>query len=268
MVNQPHSPTGEFRPNKYQTRQRVREDELGEVVRAIQTDTGSEVALLQLRRQFYRAPVETMQRLRMAAAEAKTLNHPSVVQVVDFQLDHRGGDLFIAMTFIDGETLRTWLASRSAGVSLSTAAKIVADLADAFHHIGENGRRWVHPVVNPDKIIITQKQIGRTDHPVMVDLGFVHLFSIYGGIASEPTTRDQEDVHALGVLFFDLLSGGFPSDYGKADLRFAEQRQVEQGINELTLRLHIAPSTLWTTLRRALAVDPTQRFASPAEFGR
>lgn len=267
-MNQLQSPVGISRRNNYQTRKRVREDELGEVVRAVQIDMGREVALLQLDRSFHRVPEETLQRLRMAAAEAQTLEHPSVVQVVDFQLDRKDKDLFIAMTFVNGETLRNWLVNRPAGVSLSTAAKIVADLADALHHVKENGRRWVHPVVDPDKIIITQKQIGRTDHPVMVDLGFVHLFSIYGDAASEPTAREQGDIHALGILFFDLLNGGFPSEYGRVDLRFVEQRQVELGVNELVQRLNTAPPTLWAILRRTLAVDPAQRFADLAEFGR
>lgn len=184
------------------------------------------------------------------------------------------------MKFVAGDTLRTWLVNQPAGVDLFVAARIVAELADAFQSILDNGWTRVHPVVDPDKIIITQNERGRTDYPVLVDLGFLDALGEWNNITNG---RAQEDVYALGLLLFDLVKGFFPPEYGASHFRFVEQRQVEQEIDELieklagagqdtpeiddpgAFRKTVVPA-LDTALRRALAIDPAQRFADPGEF--
>jgi hypothetical protein len=268
MTSQQHPPYGESLRDKYVPQQKVRNDSVGAVFRALDKANGDVVAWLELYRQFSYVEPKTLKRLSEVADQAKKIQHPSVVNVIDFQLDQKNA-LVIVMRFAAGDTLRTWLANQAAGVDVRTAARIVADLAAALQYILDNGLTDVHPGVNPDTIIITQDEPGKTDHPVMVDLGFLYALGDWGAAANTRDVRAREDVHALGQLFFDLLSGFFPSENGATHFRFAEQSQVEDAIKKLVNPAPDAsPGALQTILQRALAVDPAQRFADPGEFRR
>jgi len=255
---------GESLNNHYLRHQEVRNDSIGRVFRATANTTGAEVAWLELYPQFRFVQAQALERLRIAATQATAIQHLSVVRVVEFQLDQKNA-LVVVMTFVAGDTLRTWLGNQATGVAIPTAAKIVSDLADALQYILDNGWTMVHPAVDPDKIIVTQNQPGRTNHPVLVDLGFLDALGEWGNAANG---RGQEDVHALGLLLFDLLNGFFPSEYGASHFRFAEKSQVEMEIGELVKNRSAVPPALADILRRAMAIDPAQRFANPGEFGR
>lgn len=260
--------------DKYQRQQKVRNDSVGEVFRALDKANGGAVAWLELYRQFQYVQAQTLDRLREAATEATAIRHASVARVIEFQLDQKNAQV-IVMEFFAGDTLRTWLANQPAGVDLFVAARIVAELAHALQSILDAGQTKVHPVVDPDKIIITQNERGRTDYPVLVDLGFLDALGEWNNTTNG---RAQEDVYALGLLLFDLVKGFFPPEYGASHFRFVEQRQVEQEVVELFEKLagsgqdkqkridELAATK--SMMMRALAVDPAQRFADPGEFGR
>ncbi|HHY58597.1 MAG TPA: hypothetical protein GYA08_24530 [Chloroflexi bacterium] len=241
---------------KYQ--QKLRNDSVGEVFRALSLK-GETVALLELYPHFKHVQAEALERLRRAVTQAKTIEQPNIAHVINFQLDH-SYRLVVVMKFVEGDTLRTWLANQARGVDVLTVARIVAHLAKALQYILDNGLTSVHPVIDPDKIVMTRHD----NQPVLVDLGFLEALM---GWSNAENGRGQEDVYALGLLFFDLLRGFFPAQYGASHLRFTEQSQVEGEVAKLVESWPaMAPATA-DILQRALAIDSAQRFASPGELG-
>jgi len=79
---------------------------MGRVFRAYDPKLGREVALKRLHLGAASHGTDVARMLREAKAMA-ALAHPNVVPVYDVDVDH--GALFIAMEFVDGATLRTWL---------------------------------------------------------------------------------------------------------------------------------------------------------------
>lgn len=87
MTSQQHPPYGESLRDKYVPQQKVRNDSVGAVFRALDKANGDVVAWLELYRQFSYVEPKTLKRLSEVADQAKKIQHPSVVNVIDFQLD-------------------------------------------------------------------------------------------------------------------------------------------------------------------------------------
>ncbi|MBK6918159.1 MAG: tetratricopeptide repeat protein [Deltaproteobacteria bacterium] len=83
---------------------------MGRVFRAYDPKLGREVALKRLHVRVGPRSNDGARMLREAKAMAQ-LAHPNVVSVFDVDLDH--GALFIAMEYVEGVTLRTWLRRRA-----------------------------------------------------------------------------------------------------------------------------------------------------------
>src|SRR5262249_3741065 len=103
-------------------------------------------------------------RLLREGQSAARLAHPNVVRVFDVGND--GEDLFIAMEYVDGETLGDWLAgqSRATRAVLERFAAAGRGLA-AAHRAG-----LVHRDFKPDNVLI-----GRDGRVLVTDFGLARL---------------------------------------------------------------------------------------------
>src|SRR3954454_10705274 len=80
---------------------------------------------------------EAISRFNREAANASRINHPNVAQIYDFG-DTSSGMLYLAMEFVEGETLRELIA-RNGPLPLARAADITRQIGDALaaaHHMG------------------------------------------------------------------------------------------------------------------------------------
>src|SRR5262249_5803554 len=103
-------------------------------------------------------------RLRREAKAMAKLTHPNVVAVHDVGVSDAG--VFIAMDYVDGVTLRTWLAEapRDAGAIIATFIAAGQGLA-AAHRAG-----IVHRDFKPDNVFV-----GRDGHVRVGDFGLAHV---------------------------------------------------------------------------------------------
>src|SRR5215468_1401861 len=102
---------------------------------------------------------ERIERFNREARAAGKLSHPNIVTVYAFG-DHDGRH-FIAMEYLEGQTLRDVLQARGA-VSLQEALEIIAQVLSGLAHA--HSRKVVHRDIKPDNIqILPGGQIKLTD---------------------------------------------------------------------------------------------------------
>ncbi|MBZ5537091.1 MAG: protein kinase [Acidobacteriia bacterium] len=145
---------------------------MGEVYLAEDTRLGRKVALKLLPAEFIQDQ-ERMHRFEQEARAASALNHPNIITI--FDVGRVENFNFIATEFIEGETLRRYLAK--AKLSLRDAVDVAVQVAGALsaaHRVG-----IVHRDIKPENIML------RPDGYVKVlDFGLAKL--------TEPTPSDSE----------------------------------------------------------------------------
>ncbi|MBI3180749.1 MAG: protein kinase [Myxococcales bacterium] len=149
--------------------------------------------------------------------------HPNAVVLHDFKQDDEG-NLFIAMEYFEGEDLKRILAERGR-LSLPEAAEIILQVADVLGHAHTRG--VVHRDLKPENVMIRKGLRGI--HVKVLDFGIARLMgestklTMRGSIAGTPRYMAPEqvegtevdhrvDIYALGVVFFELLTGVQPFD--------------------------------------------------------
>ena len=198
------------------------------------------------------------------------LKHPCIVGVHD--CGEHDGRMFLVFELIDGKSLADMI--RDKKLPVRDAVNLVAEVAEGLHYAHQQG--CLHRDIKPENILINAD-----GKPLIADFGVAcTLEEIEKGrsassgtlaymapeqIAQETQLLDGRcDVHALGVLLFELLSGRSPFQArNQAALR-------EQILFRQPTMLRTADSTLPKTLEdicsKAMAKHPADRHESAAKF--
>ena len=184
------------------------------VHRAAVAAGGPDVALKQLRPQFASDPV-VRRRFSREAELARSLAHPGIVSVLDS--GEENGVPFLAMELMAGETLRARL-QREGKLALDAAWPIFVDLARALDHA--HARGVIHRDVKPENVFLesTGAKLGDFGNARVVSVASVTGASLTWGtpeyVAPEMFMRGRadprSDLYALGVVFYEMLTGRVP----------------------------------------------------------
>ncbi|MCB1130549.1 MAG: serine/threonine protein kinase [Verrucomicrobiae bacterium] len=186
---------------------------------------------------------------REAAMLAK-LSHPNIVTIHDFGETDRL--FFIVMEYVDGVNLRDLVSDGR--LAPEQALAIVPPICEALQYAHEKG--VVHRDIKPENILLDRD--GRVR---IADFGIASLMGGPGDPAGTPpyaapeqtvpnaTADHRADIHALGVVFYEMLTGERPS--GEI---LAPSKRVD------------TDSRLDDMVLRAMAKDPAERFQTAAEF--
>lgn len=179
----------------------------------------------------------SLQFRKLIKEEAKVmakLSHPSIVSIYDY--GEINGMLYIVMQFVEGQSL--FQISHGKQVAHQEAAQLILNIAEALSKAHRAG--ILHRDIKPANIIINSQAT-----PVLIDFGLSHhteettlkgesIFGTDGYTAPEiqtpPYKADaRSDLFALGVLFYELLTGAPPkneyqppSSLTKVDKRYDE----------------------------------------------
>ncbi len=191
---------------------------------------------------------------------AAGLSHPHIVPI--FRVGELGGFAFIAMAYIEGETLGERLRARGP-LSPTAAARLLREIAWALAHA--HARGVVHRDIKPDNILLEAS----TGRALVSDFGIAEV-SRSGSVPGSATVMGtaafmspeqaaglavdgRSDIYSLGILGHLALTGLLPSSAdGAGALRAALTDSVL--------------ASLGRALARCLAPKPEHRFANAELF--
>jgi eukaryotic-like serine/threonine-protein kinase len=244
----------------YEILRRVGAGGMGVVYAAHDTQLDRTVALKQVRRT--RLTVRDRERLLSEARALAKLSHPNVVHV--YEVGEHEGDVYIAMEFVDGETLAQWQRTPR---SIAAIVEVYVAAATGLRAAHEAG--LIHRDFKPSNVLV-----GGDGRVRVVDFGLADLAAGEGastrsGSGSSETTGDRRVAGTPGYIAPEILDGA-PATRA-SDLYSVCVALWEAVTSELPPLVHGTRGRRWPgprwleqVLRRGLDRDPSQRWPSLA----
>ena len=251
---------------------------VGVVYRGTHTHLNRPVAIKVLHPHF--GEIEDLRRRFEREAKAlSTLAHPNIVAISDYGI--ADGMPYLAMELLEGRTLAELLdgdGPPEPDVAIDIVRQILRGLAFAHTH------KIVHRDLKPANVFLVALP-DAPNHVKLLDFGLAKVFSLdedqspneptltkMGTILGTPAYMSPEqaagvavdertDVYAVGVLFFELLTGRFPFDgETRADILRAHIVNDVPHPSEVRPGLEVSHATD-ALIRRAMAKNRAGRFA-------
>jgi serine/threonine protein kinase len=178
----------------YKILERVGESGLGEIFRARDTKLGRTVALA-VPPGGIQDDVSKRELLLSAAKQAMTVSHPNLAAL--YEAGEDGGRMYLAFEFVPGDTLDRVIAGHP--LNVRRAIDLTGQIADALAEA--HAAELSHGDVTARKIVVTPKGNAK-----LLDFGFSRWTRSGGEVGGEAA-----DIEAVGVLFFEMLTGRAPA---------------------------------------------------------
>jgi serine/threonine protein kinase len=273
----------------YEIRSQIGAGGMGEVYLAEDTRLHRKVALKVLPSDLasnLASHKDRMRRFEQEATAAAALNHPNIAHI--YEIGEQDGTSFIAMEFIDGQTLRTLIHHQQTDFSklLRHLQHVAEGLAKA-HAAG-----IVHRDLKPDNIMITCD-----GHAKILDFGLAKLIeqrpmsdsdssevatavmpqhsspgTVMGTVGymspeqAQGKTKEidqRSDIFSFGCILFEAATGKKPFE-GESVIKSLHMVVYEPAPPIADFNPS-APSDLQRIVRRCLVKDPDERYQSIKE---
>jgi serine/threonine protein kinase/Tol biopolymer transport system component len=228
---------------------------------------------------------DRLRRFKHEGRAASAISHPNVAHIYEIgEVDEK---LFIAMEFVDGQTLRQRLGDTP--LTLSEVLDVMTQVASGI--VAAHNARIIHRDIKPENIIIREDGLVK-----VVDFGLAKLTApeaneegaINAGVRATNTlltepgllmgtasymspeqARGQDidartDVWSWGVVLYEMLAGKLPFNGATNSDVIAEILKSEPAL--LRTKAESIPSPVIELLRLTLAKDRQNRFATAKDL--
>jgi serine/threonine-protein kinase len=191
--------------------------------------TTNKIVALKLLKDAYLKDAEVVERFRREVFAVASINSPYVVKMHDFGIS--GDEVFIAMEYVEGPTLREVVHERA--WQPSDIHVVVGQIAQAL--AAAHRQNIIHRDLKPENVILVGDGGKSGPRQVKVlDFGLAKLAELERKLELEPLTRagmcfgtpqymspeqiqgksidGSADVYALGVIAYEMIAGLLPWD--------------------------------------------------------
>lgn len=206
--------------DRYEILDVIGEGGMGTVYLAKHTKLGRRFALKALRRDLATDPMLSARFIQEARAAA-AVEHPNVVQIIDFG-KLTSGQVYFVMEYLEGRSL-SWLIRNGGPIPAARAVAIVRRVAQAL--AAAHAENIVHRDLKPDNIHIADR-LGESELVKVLDFGLARLagqtrLTRDGVVFGTPHYMSPEqamgeevdqrtDIYALGVVMYEMFTGCVP----------------------------------------------------------
>jgi serine/threonine protein kinase len=261
---------------KYRILAHIASGGMGAVYRALDPESGREVALKVLPADVVAGKPALLERFRREAQTGARLCHENIVRLYEF--GEAGGTCFLAMELIDGTNLQD-LITDNGPLEPGEACRLLTQVARGLEHAWQKG--IVHRDIKPANILLDRKEGPAIAK--LADLGLARVsrdeeFRVtregctVGTVdyISPEQARDsavadvRSDIYSLGCTFYHALTGRPPFNEGTLTERIVKHFEAEPpSIRQLNPAV---PAGLAAVLHKMLAKKPQDRYQTPAEL--
>jgi serine/threonine protein kinase len=203
---------------RYHIIERLGEGGMATVYKAFDTRLERDVAIKFIRRDAFSNEVidRILKRFEREAKTLARLSHPNIVKLYDYG-EHEGSP-YLVMEYIPGGMLKL---RSTAPMPWQEAVRLLLPVAHALSYAHEEN--VIHRDIKPANILLTSK-----GHPMLSDFGVAKILDVETGSTLTGTNvgigtpeymapeqwmnkvSPQTDIYALGIVFFELVTGQKP----------------------------------------------------------
>jgi serine/threonine-protein kinase len=262
-------------------------DEIGEggfarVYRAKDGAQGGRTVAVKVLKDAYLGDREIVERFRREVFAVASISSPHVVAMHDFGIS--GDEVYIAMEFVEGPTLRDVIYEHQ--WTASEVHLVIGQIAQAL--AAAHRQNIVHRDLKPENVMLVPAPSG-TRHVKVLDFGLAKLAELERKLELEPITRvgmcfgtpqymapeliqgrkfDKSiDLYALAVIAYEMLTHRLPWDGTDGrEVLLSVVKNAAPKLGKLHSSMESRTDELNKFLQRALSKDPARRPADAAEF--
>ncbi|TJU76981.1 MAG: serine/threonine protein kinase [Mesorhizobium sp.] len=255
----------------YELDERIAFGGMGEVYRGHNIQTGDHVAIKIVLPEFARDQT-ILSLFRKEATILNHLSHDAVVRYHVFTIDPGIGRPYLAMEFVDGQSLFDIM--RNGPMPTEDVRKLCHRLASGLNAVHQAGA--IHRDLSPDNIILPG---GRVDRAKIIDFGIARSATVggetliggkfagkYNYVSPEQLglysgdVSEQSDIYSLGLVLAAALRGK-PIDMSGSQFEIVEKRRTVPDLSDIDADFR-------GIVEAMLQPDPQDRPISMADIAR